>query len=103
MKGLFGPRSTTSNTAETVSTTAATGPPVTAPVQEPASIAEGSNALAFDLYRKLRDTPGNVAFSPASISSALAMTWGGARGETAAQMKKALRFPCDPDSTFAEW
>ena len=52
--------------------------------------AKSSNALAFDLHGKARAQAGNLALSPISISSALTMTWGGARGETAAQMKKVL-------------
>jgi serpin B len=50
-----------------------------------------SNAFAFDTYAKLRGTNGNLAFSPASLWIALAMTWGGARGDTAAQMGRVLR------------
>jgi len=52
-----------------------------------------NNQFAIDLFHKLN--PGDSAncfFSPFSISSALAMTWAGARGETAAQMASALRF-----------
>src|SRR5262245_12716065 len=49
-----------------------------------------SNAFAFDAYAKLRDEVGNLAFSPASVWIALAMTWGGARDETAAQMGRVL-------------
>ncbi|MCB1955067.1 MAG: serpin family protein [Rhodocyclaceae bacterium] len=53
-------------------------------------LAKGSNAFAFDLYRQLRTQAGNLVLSPASISSALAMTWAGARGATASQMKAVL-------------
>ena len=38
------------------------------------------------------DQPGNLFFSPGSISTALAMTYAGASGETADQMAKALHF-----------
>lgn len=55
-----------------------------------ASLAAGNNALAFDLYGRARTSAGNLALSPISISSALTMTWAGARGETAAQMKQVL-------------
>lgn len=51
------------------------------------------NGLAFDLYNTLSsDNEGNLFFSPYSISSALAMTYGGARGETAGQMDQVLHF-----------
>ncbi|MCX6901486.1 MAG: serpin family protein [Verrucomicrobia bacterium] len=58
---------------------------------------EGNTAFACELYAKLKSTAGdaNVFFSPYSISTALAMTSAGARGETDAQMVKALHF--EPD------
>lgn len=57
--------------------------------------AQANNAFALDLYGKLREGSGNVFFSPYSISTALAMTYAGAKGETAAQMEKALHFPAN--------
>lgn len=50
--------------------------------------------FAFDLYRRLAEaSPGkNLVFSPYSISNALAMTYAGARGATAAEMRSTLRF-----------
>ena len=57
-----------------------------------ARVVEGNSAFAFDLYGRLKSEKGNLIFSPYSISTALAMTYAGARGETAAEMKKALRF-----------
>ncbi|MDO9508316.1 MAG: serpin family protein, partial [Thermovirgaceae bacterium] len=56
------------------------------------STASDNGAFAFDLFSILRQEKGNLFFSPYSISSALAMTYGGARGQTAAQMEEALRF-----------
>lgn len=55
-------------------------------------IASSINHLGVDLYRQISQSPGNVVFSPMSISTALAMTYGGARGETAEQMAKTLHF-----------
>ncbi len=53
--------------------------------------AESVNELAVDLYKKLSaKNDGNLFFSPYSISSALAMTYGGARGETAEQIEQTL-------------
>ncbi len=57
-----------------------------------AGVVEGNNAFAFDLYEKLRGKEGNLIFSPYSISTALAMTYAGARGETASQMETVLHF-----------
>ena len=55
-------------------------------------LVEGNTAFALQLYGKLRPTEGNLALSPYSISSALAMTYAGARGDTARQMEQTLHF-----------
>ena len=107
------PSSSTTATAEASSaSSASTHPaptgsansaaPAVAPpaAEEVRKLANGSNAFGFDLYDRLRTTPGNVVFSPASITTALAMTWGGARGETAAQMKKVLHLEGEPDAVM---
>ncbi|MFY9825309.1 MAG: serpin family protein [Thermoanaerobaculia bacterium] len=54
------------------------------------NLAQSSNAFGFDLYQRLRTDPGNLVFSPPSITTVLTMAWGGAEGETAAQMRKVL-------------
>jgi serpin B len=59
------------------------------------AIAEGGTAFAFDLYGQLKSTPGNLFLSPYSISTALAMTYAGARGNTEKQMAHVLHFPGD--------
>lgn len=61
------------------------------------ALAEGNTAFALDLYRLLAAEPGNVFFSPHSISVALAMTYAGARGDTADQMAQTLHFTLPPD------
>jgi serpin B len=55
----------------------------------------GNCAFAVDLYRKLSDGEGSLFFSPYSISTALAMTYAGAREKTEEQMAKTLHFPVD--------
>jgi serpin B len=55
--------------------------------------ADGLNAFTGDLYQQLARTKGNLVFSPLSISTALAMTLAGARGQTAQEMTKVLRTP----------
>jgi serine protease inhibitor len=52
---------------------------------------QANTQFALDLYQKIRTEPGNLFFSPYSISTALAMTYAGARGETAVQMAQTLR------------
>lgn len=69
-----------------------------------ASLVKGNNAFALQLYGRLRSTSGNILFSPYSISSALAMTYAGAEGSTAEEMKNVLHYPLDHpdlDAAFA--
>ena len=56
------------------------------------ALVTGDNAFALDLYGKLKEEGGNLFFSPFSISTALGMTYAGARGNTEAQMAKVLHF-----------
>lgn len=55
-------------------------------------LADGNTRFALDLYHKLGAEPGNLFYSPYSISSALAMTYAGARTETEEQMASTLHF-----------
>jgi serine protease inhibitor len=78
------------------------GLPPIVPAAEPApgpadAAATAGNAFGFDLYKQLgKDNPGkNLFFSPYSVESALAIVAEGARGETAGEMGKVLRFPAD--------
>jgi serpin B len=63
--------------------------------QDARSVIYGNNQFAFDLYAKYKTKDGNIFFSPYSISSALAMTYEGARGKTADEMQAVLHFPKD--------
>ncbi len=56
------------------------------------AIANSNNQFAFDLYKRLREQDSNLFFSPASISTALAMTYAGAAGSTEKQMAQVLRY-----------
>lgn len=56
------------------------------------ALVEGNTAFALDLYGQLKARPGNLFFSPYSISTALAMTYGGARDETEQQMARVFHF-----------
>ena len=51
-----------------------------------------NNRFALDLYRELAGEGDNVFFSPWSLSSALAMTYEGARGNTSDEMRSVLYF-----------
>ena len=61
-----------------------------------------NNEFAFSLYQKIAGAEPNlgknVFFSPYSISTALGMTYAGARGETAQQMSAALRFDAEQET-----
>jgi len=63
-------------------------------------LARSSNVFGFDLYGRLRPRPGNLVFSPASITTALVMTWAGARGATAAEMKTVLHLDGEPGAVL---
>ncbi|MFI5204579.1 MAG: serpin family protein [Flavobacteriales bacterium] len=55
------------------------------------SLVKGNTQFAFELFAQLDKTK-NLFFSPYSISSALAMTYAGARSETANQMSAVMHF-----------
>jgi len=61
------------------------------------ALVEGNTTFAVDLYQHLKSLKGNFFFSPYSISSALGMTYAGARGATEAEMAKTLRFTLGQD------
>ena len=48
---------------------------------------KGNNKFAFEIFKEVFKKDGNVFISPYSISSALAMTYAGARNETEKQMR----------------
>ncbi|MGK3991426.1 serpin family protein [Sorangium sp. So ce136] len=63
--------------------------------------AEASAAFALALHGDLAGEGENVVSAPASITAALAMAWVGSQGETASELKRALRLPQDPDALRA--
>ncbi|MCD4779792.1 MAG: serpin family protein [Candidatus Omnitrophica bacterium] len=58
---------------------------------------KGNSAFGFDLYQELKDEEGNLFFSPYSISTALAMTYAGARGQTEKEMAEVLHFSLEQE------
>ena len=57
------------------------------------ALVTGNSNFAFTLYQQLKkNSTGNLFYSPYSISTALAMTYAGAAGDTAKQMSSALHF-----------
>lgn len=68
-----------------------------APPTDQAEAVNGSNLFAVDLYAQLSKQPGNLFFSPESISTAFGMAYAGAHGETATEMQHVLHFTLPPD------
>lgn len=62
------------------------------PQADAVQLAKGNNEFAWAMYGQLKTEPGNLFFSPYSLRTALAMTYAGARGETAEEMAKTLSF-----------
>jgi len=57
-------------------------------------VVDANNQFAFDLYKELdKSEQGNIFYSPYSISAALAMTYEGANGQTADEIKSVFHFP----------
>lgn len=61
------------------------------------ALVRDNNAFAVDMFHQVRRPAGNLFFSPLSVSSALGMTYAGARGDTAVEMEKALHFTLGQD------
>ena len=66
-----------------------------------------NNKFAFDIFNAINPSHDeNLVISPFSISTALAMTYAGAGGNTAIQMARTLYFDSDQENfhkNFSEW
>jgi serpin B len=60
--------------------------------------AAAANAFGADLYQRLAQDGANTVFSPVSVASALWMAWCGARGQTAAELARALHLDGSADA-----
>ena len=70
---------------------------------EKSDLATSLSGFAFALWQGLRGDPStknNFAFSPTSISLALGMTYAGAQGSTASQMKSSMHVASSSDVYF---
>lgn len=56
------------------------------------TLVNGNSEFAWDLYQVVKAEDGNLFYSPYSISLALAMTYAGAKGDTAKQMADTLHY-----------
>jgi serpin B len=67
------------------------------------TLVQGNNAFALDLYAQLKTQEGNLFLSPYSISTALAMTFAGARENTEKQMADVLHFTLGQEQLHSEF
>jgi serpin B len=68
----------------------------------PPALVSASNRFGFELQAELARAPGNLVFSPASIATALAMTWLGAAGTTRDEMGEVLHLGDEADAVARE-
>lgn len=67
-------------------------------------LAISNNRFAIDLYREInKDNDENIFFSPWSISTAMAMVYEGANGNTAEELQEVFHFPTDAQSRRASY
>lgn len=77
---------------------------VSLPGPKPKAIVDANNQFALDYYSKVKEKEiGNIFFSPFSISSAFVMTYEGARGQTADEMRSVFYFPEDENLRRSEY
>ncbi len=67
-----------------------------APAQNVQQVVDGNMNFALNLYSEARAKQGNLFFSPHSISVALAMTYAGAKADTAQAMENVLHVSLPP-------
>ncbi|MBI4950842.1 MAG: serpin family protein [Myxococcales bacterium] len=96
-------------TAATLATGACSSEPprdprvVTGLTPELAPVVAGNNAFALALYQAAAASPGNLFFSPFSVSAAFGMTYAGARGTTADEMRAVLAIGAEDASYHREF
>lgn len=64
------------------------------------AVVAGVNAFSIDLYRQLVSRDENLFVSPASASAAVGFAYRGTAGATAAELRKAMRFPFEPEQNL---
>ncbi len=66
-------------------------------------VVKGNSNFGFDLYQELKRKEGNLFFSPYSISTALVMTYAGAKGQTEKEMAEVLHFSLSQEPLHASF
>jgi serpin B len=67
------------------------------------TLAADNTAFGIDLYTQFSRKPGNIFFSPYSISEAFAMLYAGAKGETAKEIERTLHYTLKGDSLHSAY
>lgn len=91
---MFQRRTVFSVLVAVVFSSATAGPAVSPDV---AAVSVAVNEFAFGLYRSIGRGDDNVAFSPLSLTVALALAYAGAEGQTAQEMGTALYWGLPPE------
>ena len=78
----------------------AAGKPVKPATASVETVVEGNTRFALRMHQEFSSKEGNLFFSPYSISSALGMTYAGARNQTEKEMREALCFPNQHEDFF---
>lgn len=72
---------------------------VPAPIDAAAKGAvSGINHFTIDLFKRIGGPSDNLFVSPASVSTAMALAYGGARGATADELRRVLYFSAPPET-----
>lgn len=61
--------------------------------QDVKKVTIANNQFTFDLFKQVFKEDTNIIFSPYSISSTMAMTYGGAQGKTKKEFEQVFHFP----------
>jgi len=67
------------------------------------NVVNANTLFSADVYNLYNEEEKNIFFSSYSISSALTMTYEGAKGQTAEEMKKVLHLPSDKNITRSDF
>src|SRR5262245_14473086 len=70
------------------------------PAADGNKLVTGNTQFGMELYGELKGEPGNLFLSPFSISTALAMSAAGAKGQTLDEMQKVLHLPENAPAGF---
>jgi len=97
--------SATSTPTSTGGEVRASVPRASAPVAptDAAALAQGNATFAGRILEQLSTAQPTLTLSPFSISDALAMTYAGARGQTASELAGALNITLPPAGLFPAW